>query len=307
MMGQSAVEQRAFKIGLIVTIGVHLLLLLIVSSKSNKDDQPIIKRPPAVYARLMKKGRQDVAKKNRKLLPDKSDNSSKGKTWRKPPEKKTPKPKIEPKVVKKAVKKTVKKVEPPKPKPKPIEKPKPVKKVEKIPPPNLKNSLSHIRNKLKKQKKTRKPAPRKFSDISSRIKKRIDARSSNVADKKSKNGKQGTLGVANGSDEGTETDPTKTVQGSIYERRVGNYFKQHWKRPAVPGNQVKRLMVITQVYIGNTGNMIKFKILKNSSSAIFNSSVKMVLQKVKQVPTPPQQYQQYYADSGMEIRFVPGG
>ena len=269
-MNYSSIERKSFKIGVVFTILTHISIILIsYYSSHKKQENNFVKKPEYIEAVLLKKGDSDETGKSKKFLPDKTDNDSKNKSLKDNKKEKT-------EVTKDDLSKNEKKTE------------------------NIKDDsidLSKKLNNISKQLENDK----KITNVTDKISKELSNRNTNIA----KNSVDKKKGNENGVDDGTETDPSKTVQGSLYGRRVATELKKQWKIPPIDESQLSDLVVTAIIYISEDGTILKYKITKESKKILFTNSVKFLLEKVKKVAAPPSDYVEYYEKYGMEIDFVP--
>ncbi|MBN2693851.1 TonB C-terminal domain-containing protein [bacterium] len=280
MLSGSNSEKKAIYFGASFTVVIHIVLLIILIP--SEDAKAHVKRAEFVEARILKKGDIGGGKKQAKFLPDKMSNSA--------PEKE-----------KKGVAKVeeVKKVEPQK-------EVKAVVKNEKTDEISLNKKLDDISKKLNETKKEDKNSAnlKDFSNIANKVTQKLDQRSDQVA-KKGESISNGTGGHPDGDPDGDEVDPSKTVQGSLYGRRVGNDLRAAWKMPPIDNSEDKNLVVVIQLYINSDGSISKYETKKLSPNSLFNNSVKSLLDKIKKVQAPPADYADFYSKNGLEVVFIP--
>jgi len=125
------------------------------------------------------------------------------------------------------------------------------------------------------------------------------------SDKKSdKNGGLGKRkGGKDGVENGNETDPSKVLAGSLYERRVATKIKSKWKIPLLDKNN-KKLIYRIRIFIKNDGTFT-FNTIKKSKNIFFNNSVSKVLKTITKVEAPAPDFQKYYKEKGFTINFFP--
>ncbi len=276
-MNYSSIERKSFKIGLIFTILTHISIVIIsYYSSHKKQENNFIKRPEYIEAVLLKKGDKDGGGKNKKFLPDKENNNSKSNVI-KDNNKNT---KDDTKLTKDDSVKNEKNTE--KTNDDSID---------------LSKKLSDISKKLENDN-----SKSNLTNLTNKISKDLSNRTKNT-NGKTANGNE--KGHKDGVEEGTETDPSKTVQGSLYGRRIATELKKQWKIPPIDESQLSDLVVTATIFISEDGTILKYKIIKESKKVLFTNSVKFLLEKVKKVASPPSDYAEYYEKYGMEIDFVP--
>jgi hypothetical protein len=278
MLSGSSSEKKAIYFGASFTLIVHIILLITLIS--SEDAKANIKKPEFIEARILKKGEIGGGKKESKFLPDKINNSVSEKNKNNSSEKKDIKIETT-KTVQKDIKTSTDEI-------------------------SLNQKLDDISKKLTSKKDTQPNSNnlKDFSNIANKVTKKLDQRSDQVA-KKGESINSGTGGHPDGDSDGNEVDPLKTVQGSLYGRRVGNELRDAWKMPPIDDSNDKNLVVITQLYIEIDGSISKYEIKKSSPNQLFNNSVKSLLDKVKKVQAPPLDYIKYYSKNGLEVVFIP--
>jgi len=267
-------EKKNIIFSIIITILVHVLIIFVLTPSSSSKDE-IVKKPNFIKAKILIKGEKDgtnkfnsktdkIRTKKKTFLPDRAKKET---------------------VVKKVV--TKKKVV--------VKKTIPSKNV--VP---LKKKDDKIKDvKVKKEKELT------DKERSSAL---LSLRKINIAlpsDKKSdKNGGLGKRkGGKDGVEDGNETDPTKVLAGSLYERRVATRIKSRWKSPVLDKNN-KKLSYSIRIFIKKDGSF-KFNILKKSGNMFFDDSVSKVLKKISKVEAPAPNFQKYYEEKGLVINFFP--
>ena len=120
-----------------------------------------------------------------------------------------------------------------------------------------------------------------------------------------KNGDLGKRkGGKNGVENGNETDPSKVLAGSLYERRVATKIKSKWKTPVLNDNLKKKLLYRIRIYINKDGSFT-YKTLKRSGNVFFDDSVVNVLKRITKVEAPSPEFAKYYKEKGIVINFFP--
>jgi len=268
-------EKKNIIFSIIITIIIHILIIIVLTPSSSKENS-IAKKPNFIKAKILIKGEKDgvnkfnsktdkLRTKKAKFLPDKV-------------------------VKKKAITKKVA-----------TKKTKVVKKVI-----NNKNVVP-LKKKTDDDKKNKVKEEKKLTD-KERRNALLSLRKINPAlpsDKKSdKNGGLGKRkGGKDGVEDGNETDPTKVLAGSLYERRVATRIKSKWKSPVLNKNS-KKLIYRIRIFIKKDGSF-RFNTLKKSGNIFFDNSVAKVLKKISKVEAPAASFQKYYEEKGLVINFFP--
>ena len=270
-------EKKNIMISSIFTIALHLIVIIALSS-FNKKETGVYKKPSFIKAKILIKGVKDgqnsynaktdkIRTKKKKYLPDKITKKVK---------------KITPKVSKKKIvtkKKTVNK---------------------------------DIVGLGKKKHKNNKKVEKREKELTDAERRRLlfsSLKKVNPAlpdDKKGdKNGDLGKRkGGQNGVENGNETDPSKVLAGSLYERRVATKIKSKWKTPVLNDNAKKKLLYRIRIYINKDGSFT-YKTLKQSENVFFNNSVVNVLKRITKVEAPTENFAKYYKEKGILINFFP--
>ena len=267
-------EKRSIIISLSFTFLIHIGIVILLSqvAKAETVTQP----PKFIEARILKKGKKDginsknsknkeVRRKKNNFLPDK----------------------IEKKKEKKREKKKERKKE--------------NKKTKKID----KDVVKLKKDKDKKDKKDKKTSKKKDKeDVTSDLLASLNSINPAIPDEKTnkKGGLGATKGDVNGFEDGNETDPNKTIAGSLYERRIAIKIKARWKHPPIEDR--KGISATIKLFINPDGT-IKFKFTKKSKNRFFNDSITKVLNSIKKVEKPADSFKKYYQKKGIHINFFP--
>lgn len=273
-------EKKNIIISSIFTITLHLIVIIALSS-FNKEENGVYKKPKFIKAKILIKGVKDgqnsynaktdkIRTKKKKYLPDKI----------------TKKVKKIPKVVKKKVTTKKKTVD--------------------------KSTVALGKKKNKNNKKVDKKVDKKEKELTDAERRRLlfsSLKKVNPAlpdDKKGdKNGDLGKRkGGINGVEDGNETDPSKVLAGSLYERRVATKIKSKWKTPVLNDNAKKKLLYRIRIFINKDGSFT-YKILKKSGNILFDDSVVNVLKRITKVEAPSSNFAKYYKEKGIIINFFP--
>jgi len=96
-------------------------------------------------------------------------------------------------------------------------------------------------------------------------------------------------GVAEGSDAGTETDPSKVHVGDQYAARLGAFFHERWQYPTVISQgEANKLCVVFQINISPRMSIwhMREAPVKSSGNDLFDDSARSMLQKLLDDKTP---------------------
>jgi len=268
-----SLEKKNITVSVIFTITLHIIVIILLSS-FNKDEKGVYKKPNFIKAKILIKGVKD------------GQNTYNAKTDKI----RTKKKKFLPdKITKKIKKKNI---------------PKEVKK--KTPKKNIasKDTVALGKKKEKKEKKEKELTDTERSRLLLSSLKKINPALPD--DKKGdQNGDLGKRkGGKNGIEDGNETDPSKVLAGSLYERRVATKIKSKWKAPVLNNNAKKNLLYRIRIFIDKDGKFT-FKILKKSGNIFFDDSVVNVLKRITKVEAPAPNFAKYYKEKGIVINFFP--
>lgn len=175
-----------------------------------------------------------------------------------------------------------------------VRKPQPVKRYEQqsTPTPLAKKTLPAATSKkvVKPKKRNREPPPpdaktaQRVDDMIRKMKQEAAAQEPNLT----------TEGAADGSDEGTETDPLKARAVSLYRLKLIQWFKRGF-RPTTQGapcEQLRSLKAQVRTHIGSDRSVSRFTITQLSGNSDFDSRVRTRMENSvgKMVPPPPPNY-----------------
>jgi hypothetical protein len=109
------------------------------------------------------------------------------------------------------------------------------------------------------------------------------------------------VGALNGSDAGTETDPSKVHAGDMYAASLSKFFHDRWSVPTVISQgEANRLCITLQINI--SPRMVIWHLnetpIRKSGNDLFDDSAKEVMQKLLDdktaLPDPPQDIAEQY-------------
>jgi hypothetical protein len=115
-------------------------------------------------------------------------------------------------------------------------------------------------------------------------------------------------GFANGSDAGTETDPSKVRAGDAYAALLGSYFHERWQYPTVISQgEANKLCVVMQVAISPRMQIwhVRQEPVKKSGNDLFDDSARSMLQKLlddhASLPEPPPEVAESFRGRTVQI------
>ena len=120
-------------------------------------------------------------------------------------------------------------------------------------------------------------------------------------------------GFANGSDAGTETDPTKVHAGDVYNAALGKFIGDHWEIPTVISEgEARRLCVTYRVAIDRQMRIWNVRpiAIKASGNELFDDSARTALQKLMDdravLPEPPKDVEEGYRGRTVDFPMTHG-
>jgi len=103
-----------------------------------------------------------------------------------------------------------------------------------------------------------------------------------------------TEGAADGSIDGTETDPLKARAVDLYKQKIAAWFNSRFKQPvdAIPCDTLKGLTARVRVSVGGERAITGFALTGSSGNAVFDGKVSAFLASIvgQQLPPPPPLY-----------------
>ena len=103
-----------------------------------------------------------------------------------------------------------------------------------------------------------------------------------------------TEGAADGSPDGTETDPLKARAVDLYKQKIAAWFNSRFKQPvdAIPCDTLKGLSARVRVSVGGERAITGFALTGSSGNAVFDGKVSAFLAGIvgQQLPPPPPLY-----------------
>jgi len=101
-------------------------------------------------------------------------------------------------------------------------------------------------------------------------------------------------GAADGSEQGTETDPLKARQVDLYRSKIASWFNARFKQPTdvIPCDILKKLAASVSVTVNNNRVITGFALTSPSGNSTFDSRVNSTMSALvgEQLPPPPPLY-----------------
>jgi hypothetical protein len=120
-------------------------------------------------------------------------------------------------------------------------------------------------------------------------------------------------GFLNGSDAGTETDPSKVHAGDLYGASLAKFFQDRWQIPTVISEgEERKLCVYLQVAVDRRMQIwfVKQAPDKPSSNDLFDDSARSMLQKLADdhtgLPEPPPEIAEQYHGQRIQLKLGKG-
>jgi hypothetical protein len=279
-------ERKNIIISSIFTISLHLIVIILLSSFSNENNESN-KKPNFIKAKILIKGEKDgtnsynaktdkIRTKEKKFLPDKITKKEVRAQNIEPLSKKITKKEVRDQNIEPIPKKETKEVRA--------------------------QNIEPIPKKVEKEEKELTEAERSRMLLSSLKKINPALPDDKKGDKNGDLGKR--KGGKDGVEDGNESDPTKVLAGSLYERRVASKIKSKWKSPILNDAAKNNLLYTIRIFIDSNGDFT-YKTLKKSGNIFFDDSVSNVLKSITKVEAPAPNFQKYYKEKGIVINFFP--
>jgi hypothetical protein len=141
--------------------------------------------------------------------------------------------------------------------------------------------------------------------------KRLIAKSDPFAEKNAK--ERPEQGFLNGSDAGTETDPSKVHAGDAYGAALQKFFEDRWQIPTVISTgEERKLCVYLQVAIDPRMHIwfVKQSPDRQSGNDLFDDSARSMLQKLADdrtvLPDPPQEIAEQFKGRRIQLKLGKG-
>lgn len=120
--------------------------------------------------------------------------------------------------------------------------------------------------------------------------------------------KKPDVGVADGSDAGTETDPSKARAGDMYAASLGQFFGQRLNVPTVISiGEERKLCAVFAIQINQRMSIwyVGPSAVKSSGNELFDDAAREMLQKLRDdgtaLPTPPKDVDELYRGRRLNI------
>ena len=140
---------------------------------------------------------------------------------------------------------------------------------------------------------------------------RLIAKSDPFAEKNAK--ERPEQGFANGSDSGTELDPSKVHAGDVYGAMLQKFFQDRWQIPTVISEgEERKLCVYLQVAVDPRMRIwfVKQAPDKESGNDLFDDSARSMLQKLADdqtaLPDPPAEIAAQYSGQRIQLKLGKG-